>query len=130
MKIPRDARAIARRAFELCLVNERLNEDSLRKVVAKVAETKPRNYQAILHDLMRLTRIELEKREVLVESAEELDGGSKDRVQDNLREQYGPDLNFQFKQNSDLVGGMRIRVGNDVWDGSVKARLEKLKSSF
>ncbi len=79
---------------------------------------------------MRLTRIELEKREVLVESSDELDSGSKDRVQANLREQYGPDLNFQFKQNSELVGGMRIRVGNDVWDGSVKARLEKLKSSF
>jgi len=29
-----------------------------------------------------------------------------------------------------LIGGMRIRVGSDVWDGSVKNRLERLNDKF
>ena len=28
------------------------------------------------------------------------------------------------------VGGMRVRVGNDLFDGSVKARLERLQESL
>lgn len=130
MKIPREAASLARRSFQLALDNGRLDEGKLRTVVAKIAESKPRHYQAILHDILRLTRIELEKREVRVESANGLDSAEMSRVESNLRQQYGDDLNFSYFINPELVGGMRIRVGNDVWDGSVKARLEKLKNSF
>ena len=130
MKIPREAASIARRAFRLCLDGDRLDEGKLRATVAKISESKPRHYQAILHDLLRLTRLESERREVTVESAGELDKKERSRVENNLRDQYGSDLNFTYKTNPELVGGMRIRVGNDVWDGSVKARLQRLKNNF
>ncbi len=34
---------------------------------------------------------------------------------------------MEFKSNPGLLGGMRVRVGSDVWDGSVKNRLERLR---
>ena len=130
MKIPREAASVARRTFRLCLDGDRLDEDKLRKAVKKITEAKPRHYQAILHDLLRLTRVELERREVTVESAAELGKKERKRVEENLHGQYGADLNFTYKTNPELVGGMRIRVGNDVWDGSVKSRLERLQNAF
>lgn len=130
MKIPREAASLARRIFRMCLVEGRLDEDRLRRAVKKVLGAKPRHYQAVLHDLLRLTRVELERREVTIESAAELHKKERKRVEENLHNQYGNDLNFTYKINPELVGGMRIRVGDDVWDGSVKARLQRLKNAF
>jgi F-type H+-transporting ATPase subunit delta len=32
--------------------------------------------------------------------------------------------------NPDLLGGMRIRVGSDVWDSSVRNRLQRLQQQL
>ena len=130
MKIPREAASTARRAFRMCMDGDRLNDDKLRKVFKKIAASKPRNHQAILHSLSRLTRIELSRREVVVESSTSIDNATVERVKSGLVAKYGADLNFEFQVTPDLIGGMRIRVGNDVWDGSVKARLARLTNAF
>jgi F-type H+-transporting ATPase subunit delta len=43
---------------------------------------------------------------------------------------YGPRLVTTFAESPALIGGMRIRVGSDVYDGSVKAGLTALEKSF
>ena len=45
----------------------------------------------------------------------------------NLKRKYGDDLATDFHVDPQLLGGMRIRVGSDVWDGSVRNRLERLQ---
>ena len=114
----------------MCVEGDRVVDEKLRRVFKKVAESKPRGWQAILHELKRLIRLEMERRQVLVESAKTLDDPSQNRVKDSLSRQYGDDLTFEFKVTPELLGGMRVRVGNDVWDGSVKPRLERLSNSF
>ena len=130
MKISREAATTARRAFRMCVEGDRVVDDKLRRVFKKVAESKPRGWQAILHELKRLIRLETERRQVLVESANPLDETSQTRVKSSLSRQYGDDLTFEFKVTPELLGGMRVRVGNDVWDGSVKSRLDRLSNSF
>lgn len=114
----------------MCLDGDVLVDDRLRSVFKKVASEKPRNWQAILHEIKRLTRIQVEKRQVLVESSGGLSDTEVDRVKSDLAKTYGEGLQYEFLVNPDLIGGMRIRVGNDVWDGSVKARLDRLSNSF
>ena len=130
MKVSREAASTARRAFRMCMEGEQLNDEKLRKVFKKVAADKPRGWQAILHELKKLVRLELEKRQVRVESAAGLTDAEIARVKAELTKQYGEGLEFDFGINPDLVGGMRVRVGNDVWDGSVKTRLERLNNAF
>jgi F-type H+-transporting ATPase subunit delta len=48
----------------------------------------------------------------------------------NLKKKYGSDLTTDFVVNPQLLGGMRIRVGSDVWDGSVRNRLERLQQQL
>ncbi len=130
MKISKIAATTARRLFGMCQSGGRLDEDKLRTVATHLVKTQPRDFRAILSALHTLTRRELEKREVLVESAVELDPGERQRVLANLEKQYGPDLSVRYRIEPALLGGLRIRVGNDVYDGSVQGRLDRLAQSF
>lgn len=130
MKISKVAAASARRLFGLCQTSGRLDEAKLRTVISRLVEAKPRDYPAILAALQRLTRLELDRRRVTVESAVELDGPSRQRVVEGLENQYGGGLVVNYQITPDLLGGLRIRVGNDVFDGSVKGRLDRLANAF
>ena len=125
MKISKTAAARARRLFGLCQTGERMDAAKLRLVVGRLVEAKPRDYAAMLAALQRLVRLESERRKVTVESAVELDDASRQRVLAGLTKKYGPDLVTQYQVNPTLLGGLRIRVGNDVIDGSIKGRLER-----
>ena len=130
MKISKVAAATARRLFGLCQTDGRLDDNKLRSVVSRLVETKPRDFLAILSALQKLTRLEMERRKVTVESAVELDEASRGRVLDGLAKKYGADLVAVYQVNPSLLGGLRIRVGNDVFDGTVKGRLERLAAAF
>ncbi|WP_193212725.1 F0F1 ATP synthase subunit delta [Luteolibacter marinus] len=130
MKISKVATADARRIFRLCQSGGRLDEAKLSKAIKALAEQKPRDYRGILSALKRLVRMELERRHVVIESATELDETNRNRVVSGLAVKYGTGLSFEFRTNPDLLGGLKIRVGNDVFDGSVKGRLDRLAQAF
>ena len=130
MKVSKDATRSARRIYRLCSPEGRLDEEKLRMAFTKIVEAQPRDYRGILHALHRLTRIDLESRQALVESAVELNAASRTRIESNLNSQCGGGLSFTYQTNADLLGGVRIRVGNDVWDGSVQSRLDRLANAF
>jgi F-type H+-transporting ATPase subunit delta len=130
MKISKTAAATARRLFGLCQTDGRLDDAKLRAVVSRLAETKPRDYTAILGALQKLTRLDMERRKVAVESAVPLDEATRQRVLAGLAKQYGSGLEAVYQINPALIGGLRIRVGNDVFDGSVQGRIERLANAF
>ena len=130
MKISKVAATTARRLFGLCQTGGRLDDSKLRTVVSRLVESKPRDYAGILSALQRLTRLDLERRKVTVESAVELDEATRQRVVAGLAKQYGSDLVAQYLVTPSLIGGLRIRVGNDVFDGSVQGRLNRLAAAF
>lgn len=130
MKVTKDAAAAARRLYRLCNVDGKLDEDKLRKVISTVAARKPRNFRGILITLKRLLVIDLAAKHVTVDSAAELDPATKENVVSKLTAKYGNDLTFEYRVNSTLLGGIRIRKGDDVWDGTIKARLDNLTNAF
>lgn len=130
MKISKVAAAAARRLFGLCQVNGELDDAKLRELVSKLITTQPRDYRAILAAIQRLTRLEMARREVLVESATELTFTESQRVSSDLAKDYGKKLNIRFITNPALLGGLRIKVGDNVLDGSVEGRLDRLSKAF
>ncbi|QTN32405.1 F0F1 ATP synthase subunit delta [Akkermansiaceae bacterium] len=130
MKISKVAAATARRLYGLCQVNGQLDDNRLRDLVSKLIASQPRDYRAILAAIQRLARLEMARREVLVESATVLSANDGQRIATDLAKQYGSNLNIQFKTNPDLLGGLRIKVGDDVLDGSVAGRLDRLSKAF
>ncbi|GAA5123859.1 F0F1 ATP synthase subunit delta [Luteolibacter yonseiensis] len=130
MKISKTAAAAARRLFGLCQTDGRLDEAKLRQVIERLVESKVRDYRSILAALHRLTRIDLERRKVTIESAVALDEASRQRVVAGLVEKYGNDLEVQYQVTPALLGGLRIRVGDDVFDGSVQGRIDRFAAAF
>jgi F-type H+-transporting ATPase subunit delta len=130
MKISKTAAAAARRLFGLCHTGGRFDESKLRQVITGLIESKPRDYRAILAAIQRLTRLELEHRKVTIESAVEMDEATRQRVAAGLTNQYGEGLEFQYQVTPALLGGLRIRVGNDVFDGSVQGRIDRFANAF
>jgi F-type H+-transporting ATPase subunit delta len=119
MKISKHAQRDARQLFRSCLIGGMLN-----------VEKKPRGYVEILSRLHRLVKLDLEQRAARVESAVPLAADLQAQVAGQLKNLYGDRLNLAFELNPSLLGGLRIQVGSDLYDGSVKTRLEKLQQSF
>ena len=130
MKISKQARRDAKELFRDCVVSGVLDENRVRNVVTKVAQAKPRGYVEILSHFQRLVKLEVERRTARVESAVPLTPEVQAEVGNKLSKLYGAGLNISFAQNPALLGGLRIKVGSDVYDGSVQARLEDLVESF
>jgi F-type H+-transporting ATPase subunit delta len=130
MKITKQARRDAKELFRSCLVDGVLDENRARQVLAKVAEARPRGYVGILSHFQRLVKLDLERRTAVVESAAPLTPELQTEVAGQLAWIYGAGLNLSFVQNPALLGGMRVKVGSDVFDGSVRARLAALEASL
>ena len=48
----------------------------------------------------------------------------------SLEKRFGRKLNLSVKQDDSLIGGVRVVVGDEVLDTSVKARLEQMKAAL
>ena len=130
MKSSKQARREAKQLFRSCVANGALDEGRVRQVVGKVAAAKPRGYVAALSYFVRLVKLELARRSARVESAVALSPALQTEVKDRLSRIYGAGLDISFAQNPSLLGGLRIKVASDVYDGSVQARLAALQESF
>jgi len=130
MKITKQARRDAKQLFRSTLVNGVMDEGRVRKALEAINTAKPRGYIAILSHLHRLVKLEIDRRTAKVESATALSAQEQFHVQQQLNARYGQGLNVIFAQNPALIGGLRIKVGSDVFDGSVQGRLNALKETF
>lgn len=126
MKISREARRTARELFRLSLVNGRVDAGRAKEISDGLVAGKPRGYFEILKEFTRLVRLELAKRHAVIESAAALEPVTVQEITGNLQKKFGTDITTEFLINPTLLGGLRIKLGSDVWDGSISSRLASL----
>ena len=130
MKVSKQAQRDARQLFRSCVINGLLDAGRVRQVLALLAEKKPRGYVAILSRLHRLVKLDVAKHSAKVESAVATSPEQQTSIKTSLEKQYGAGLEITYAIVPALLGGLRIQVGSDLYDGSVQTRLEKLEQSF
>jgi F-type H+-transporting ATPase subunit delta len=130
MKITKKAKREAKQMYRFCLVNGLLDENRARQVAKRVVATGQRDCLPILTHFLRLVKLDCAQHTATIESATLLPADLQTIVQTELAHRYGPGLTTAFAQRPELIGGMRIQVGCDVYDGSVRAGLEALQKSF
>ena len=126
MKISKQARRDGKSLFNICKVNSVLDENRVRQTVSAVIAQKPRGYVSILSHFQRLVKLEIERLTARVENAVETSPALVESIKAQIAKRYGPGLDVQFGINRELIGGIRVKVGSDVYDGSVRARLNEL----
>jgi F-type H+-transporting ATPase subunit delta len=130
VKTSKQARRDAKQLFRSCRVNGVLDEAKVRRVVQQVIASKPRGYIPILAHFQRLLKLDFDRRTARVESPVPLADPQQAAIKANLAHRYGEGLIFAFTQNPSLIGGLRVQIGSDVFDGSVEARLAALEDSL
>ena len=130
MKITKESRRQARTLFRHCFTDTELDDGKVRAVMQHLIATKPRHFLAVLQTLAQLIRLEVVRRSALVQSATPLEPALTRAVTEGLEENYGRLREINFQVNPGLIGGLRIQVGSDVWDGSVSRRLRVLHDAL
>ena len=130
MKINKEIRRLSREMLRASFTDGQLDPGRIASLVDSLIARKPRHSVEILQNYRRLLRLELEKRRARIETASEVDPETRSKLIADLTQKYGNDLTTEFVANPQLLGGMRIRVGSDVWDGTVCNRLERLQQQL
>jgi len=130
MKINKEIRRLSREMLQASFTDGQLDQGKIASLIQALIDKKPRRTIAILEQYKRLLRLEIDKRTAKIESAVPLEEREAAEVTARLKRKYGEDLTAQFEVNPALLGGMRVRVGSDVWDGTVRSRLERLQQQL
>ncbi len=130
MKATKRIRRAAKQLFRLSHIDGILDEGRGQHLLQRFLHAKPRGCLQVLIELERLLKRERAQQSATVESAETLSPEASTRVRSRLEQVYGQGLNISFSHNPELIGGMRVTVGSDVYDGSVQGRLHALQQRF
>jgi F-type H+-transporting ATPase subunit delta len=126
----KQAKRKATRLFRLCQAGDSLDENRARQVVRQVVTAGHKDCVAVLRHFLRLARLDCEQHTANIESATPLPADLQASLEAGLTRRYGAALVTAFAHRPSLIGGMRIQVGFDVYDGSVLAGLEALGKRF
>ena len=68
--------------------------------------------------------------DVVVSSAFEMTDAQRNEVAKTLEAKYGKKVDIQVEIDPELIGGVSIRVGDEVMDASVRGKLQKMASAL
>jgi F-type H+-transporting ATPase subunit delta len=103
-------------------------DDEVRKFLGTLLEAEQFDQlDAVLVEFERLVRRRAELRLARVTSAVALTDREQESLRAKLVDRFGSDLEFQFNVDATLLGGVYVRVGDQVIDGSVAGKLASLR---
>jgi len=116
------------------LIRELL-EGKAKPVTVKLAELAVkgfggRNFAAGLSRLVELVAERREAEIAYVTVAEPLDEASENRLASSLTNIYGRQVSLKIIVDPAVLGGMRVRVGSDLYDGTVARRLADVRNAL
>lgn len=130
MKITKQSKRDAKHLYRLCRVNGVIDENRVRNVVRRVIATGRREAPAILAHFLGLVKLDIASHTATVQSATLLPADVQAGIKAGVDGRYGPGVTTVFARDPALIGGVRIKVGWDVYDGSVRGGLSALAEVF
>ncbi len=110
------------------LVRELLGEKALPATVRLVEQALAGTHRTVgvaLHTYQQVAAEVLGEHVATVRVAEELSEDDRRRLADALTRQYGRDVHLNVVVDRQVLGGMRVEIGDEVIDGTVSSRLEE-----
>lgn len=116
----------AKRLFTTCSSNGRIDDDRVRSAVRLTLDAKRRRRLAVLGRFERLVKLDRLRHTAILTSATPLAPYLRAQLEATLAGKYGPDLAFRYVKDPAVIGGVRVVVGSDVYDGTVRGALATL----
>lgn len=130
MRTARQQKREARKLLRFCVVGETVNNARARVVAERLLQANRRGYLSLLKRFVHLMKLEYARHSAQIETAVPMPADLRSLVLERLIATHGPAITSSFVHNPDLIGGMRIKVGSDVYDGSVRSALARLASNL
>lgn len=96
-------------------------------LVQQAAAGRYRSFAAALVEFERLAAARRQRLIATVRVAHPLDEPSSDRLADALSRRYGGRVHLNVIVDPDVLGGVRVEIGDEVVDGTVATRLEDVR---
>jgi F-type H+-transporting ATPase subunit delta len=89
-----------------------------------------KDYGEIVAELKRELNRRLGISEVEVTSARALNDSERQELKSQIAGLAGTQVQAAFREDGSLLGGIIVRIGSTVYDGSVRGRLERLRTEL
>jgi len=119
---------LARQLFTMSLVDGVVSPEQVEGVLAYVEKHSPDKTLQVLQAYKQLISRELAKSEVIVEHAGPITDGTLRSIEGALTQKYKRQVTATSKQNAQLIAGLRLRIGDDVYESSISGQLEQLSA--
>jgi F-type H+-transporting ATPase subunit delta len=126
MAANKQAQQLARQLFKLSLVDGKLSAERVSGVLGYVEKTKPAHTLAVLKTYQRLVATELARGQAVVEHAGAVSESLLQTIAAAMTKKYSRAITASARPNPKLLAGLRVRVGDDVYESSVAGQLSQL----
>ena len=117
---------LARQFLTMSIVDGELSADRVAGVLQYIEKHRPPNALEVLKAYQRLIAVEVARSQAVIEHAGPLDGTVAANIAASMTRKYGRRIASVPRRNDALLAGLRVRVGDDVYESSVAGQLAAL----
>jgi F-type H+-transporting ATPase subunit delta len=122
------AQQLARQLFKLSLVNGTVSAGQVAGALAYVEKHRPANPVLVLKNYQRLIARELAKSRALVDHAGPVAESILASIAGAFSQKYKRIITVSARHDARLIAGLRIRIGDDVYESSIASQLATLSA--
>ena len=120
---------LARQFFKLSFANGVISATQVAGVLEYIEKHRPAHSMAILKAYQRLVAAEVARGQAVVEHAGPINSVAVDAIASALAKKYGRPVTAIEKRNDALLAGLRVRLGDDLYESSIAGQLAALAES-
>ena len=129
MKISKKSQQLAKQIFLVSQDSGKTNEAKLRKFVNFLSKEGSIKSRELLESLENLLKREQRNRELVMESAYPLNSKEKSKIRDYFEKELEIKLDLKEIENKELISGLKVKLGDNVWENTIWSNLQQLKGT-
>lgn len=119
----------ARQFFRLSVADGVVSPERVAGVLEYIEKHRPPHTMAVLKAYQRLIATEIARGQAVIEHAGTVGPAVPAALAAALTRKYGRPITSRTRRNDTLLAGLRVRVGDDVYESSVAGQLAALAAS-
>ena len=126
MKRDQKITRLAKKLVELSKDNGVVTEAKVGEVLAGLKQVQHRHHLTVLKTFLGYLRREIALQTAVVSTPGALSDDALKAIETTYSNMYGRAVSAVTQQDTSLIAGVRVRVGDDVYDASVAGHLQRL----
>jgi F-type H+-transporting ATPase subunit delta len=120
---------LARQFYKLSFAHGGISAERVGGVLEYIEKHRPANAMAVLKAYQRLIAAEVARGQAVVEHAGPIDSAALTAIASAMAKKYGRPVTAVEQRNDALLAGIRVRIGDDLYESSVAGQLATLAES-